>query len=115
MQKNWIKAICQNDFNVLISIVVSANGVKYSFSTLTQHLLFYTRTYICNFGDVNSIYSIEANFKQVKTILKKSFEHYQVWFFESHMVLNPEKIIANESVELVKKTLHTQTEKQVRI
>ena len=29
--------------------------------------------YICNFSDDNSLYSIEDNFKEVKTILRKNF------------------------------------------
>ena len=30
--------------------------------------------YICNFADGNSLYSVEDNFKEVKTMLKKNFE-----------------------------------------
>ena len=47
--------------------------------------------YICNFADHNSLYSIEDNFKEIKTMLKKNFEHLKGWFYENHMVLNPGK------------------------
>ena len=75
---------------------------------------FMQKAYICNFADDNSLYSIEHNFKEVKTILKKNFELLKVWFYENHIVSNPGKYhyliinnnIANESVELGKKTLH---------
>ena len=74
---------------------------------------FMQKAYICNFADDNSLYSIEHNFKEVKTILKKNFELLKVWFYENHIVSNPGKYhyliinnnIANESVELGK-TLH---------
>ena len=39
--------------------------------------------YIWNFADNNSLYSIEDNFKVVKTILKKNFALLQVWFYEN--------------------------------
>ena len=68
--------------------------------------------YICNFADDNSLYAIEDNFKEVKTILKKNFELLQGWFYENHMVVNPGKchylIIdkdINESIELDGKIL----------
>ena len=56
----------------------------------------------------NSLYSVEDNFKEVKTMLKKNFELLQEWFYENPMVLNPRKDhylvtikdIANESIEL---------------
>ena len=75
---------------------------------------FMQKAYICNFADDNSLYSIEHNFKEVKTILKKNFELLEVWFYENHIVPNPGKYhyliinnnIANESVELGKTTLH---------
>ena len=35
--------------------------------------------------------TVEDNFKDVITVLKKNFELLQVWFYENHMVLNPEK------------------------
>ena len=65
--------------------------------------------YICTFGDDNSSYSIEDNFKEV---LKNIFEILQGWFYENHRVLNPGKYhyviinkdIANESTDLGKKT-----------
>ena len=75
----------------------------------------------CNFADDNSLYLIEENFKEVKIILKKDFELLEVWFFESHMVLNPEKChyliinknTANESIELGNKTLHAEVEQKL--
>ena len=77
--------------------------------------------YICNFADGNSLYSIDDNFKEVKTMLKKNFELLQVWFYENHMVLNPGKCyyliinkdIANECIELGKKTLHAEAEQKL--
>ena len=74
--------------------------------------------YTCNFSDDNSLYSIEDNFKEVKTMLEKNFELLQGWFYENHMVLNPGKChdlitnkdITNESIELGKKTLHGEAE-----
>ena len=76
--------------------------------------------YICNFADYSSLYSIEDNFKEVKTMLKRNFELLQGWFYESHMVLNPGKCqyltkhkdITNESIELDKKTLHDKLEQK---
>ena len=75
-------------------------------------------TYICNFADDNLLYSIDDNFKEIKTILKKDLELLQGWFYEIHMVLNPGKChyliinkgIANESIEfeLGEKILHTE-------
>ena len=67
--------------------------------------------YISNFADGNSLYSIEDNFKEVKTMLKKNFEILQGWFYEDHMFLNPGKCyylminkdIANVSIDLGKK------------
>ena len=74
--------------------------------------------YICNFADDNSLYSIEDNLKEVKTILKKNFELLQGWFYENHMVLNPGKChyliinkdITNESIDLDEKILHAEAE-----
>ena len=70
---------------------------------------------ISNFADDYSLYSIEDNFKEVKTMLKKNFELLRGWFYENHMVLNPGKChyliinkdITNESIELGKKTNFT--------
>ena len=78
-------------------------------------------TYICNFADDNSLYPIEDNFKEVKTILKKNFELLQGLCYENHMVLNPGKChhlvinkdITNESIELDEKILHTEAEKEL--
>ena len=72
--------------------------------------------YICNFADDNSLYSIEDNFKYVKTILKKNFELLEGWFYENNMFLNPRKChylvinkdIPNESIELGEKILHSE-------
>ena len=77
--------------------------------------------YICNFADDNSLYSIEDNLKEVKTILKKNFELLQGWFYENHMVLNPGKChylvinkdITNESIELGEKVLHAEAEQKL--
>ena len=77
--------------------------------------------YICNFADDHSLYSIEDNLKEVKTILKKKFELLQGWFYENHMVLNPRKShylvinedIINESIELSEKILHVETEQKL--
>ena len=67
--------------------------------------------YISNFADGNSLYSIEDNFKEVKTMLKKNFEILEGWFYEDHMFLNPRKWyylminkdISNVSIDLGKK------------
>ena len=64
-----------------------------------------------------SLYPIEDNFKEVKTILKKNFELLQVLCYENHMVLNPGKChylvinkdITNESIELDEKILHARS------
>ena len=82
---------------------------------------FIHEAYICNFANNNSLYSSEDNFKEVKTIVKKNFELLQVWFYENHMFLNPEKChyliinksIANESIELGKKTLHAEAKQKL--
>ena len=78
-------------------------------------------TYTCNFADDISLYPIEDNFKEVKTILKKNFELLQGLFYENHMVLNPGKChylvinkdISNESIELDEKILHAEAEKKL--
>ena len=82
---------------------------------------FIHEAYICNFANNNSLYSSEDNFKEVKTIVKKNFELLQVWIYENHMFLNPEKChylvtnksIANESIELGKKTLHAEAKQKL--
>ena len=64
---------------------------------------------------------MEDNFKEVKANLRKNFELLQVWFYENHMALNPGKChyltinkdIANESIELGKKTLHDEAEQKL--
>ena len=94
----------------------------FSFNIFVNDIFYFIQdAYICNFGDDNSLYSIEDNFKEVKTVLKKDFEILQGWFYENHMVLNPGKChyliinkdIANESIELVKKTLHAEAEEKL--
>ena len=70
--------------------------------------------YICYFADDNSLYSIESNFKDVKTIVKKDFKLVQVQFYKNRMVLNPGKChylirnkgTTNEYIKLGKKTLN---------
>ena len=65
--------------------------------------------------------SVEDNFTEVKTILKKNFELLQLKFFEYHMVLNPGKYhysiiskdITSESIELGNKTLHAEAEQKL--
>ena len=77
--------------------------------------------FICNFADDNSLYSIEYNFKEVKTMLKKKFELLEERFYENHMVLNPgkchyliiDKDISNEFIELGKKSLHAKAEQKL--
>ena len=76
---------------------------------------------ICSFADDNSSYSIEVNFKEVKTMLKKNFELLQGWLYENYMVLNPgkcylliiNKVTTNESIELGKKSLHAETKQKL--
>ena len=54
-------------------------------------------------------------------MLKKNFDLLQGWFYENHVVLNPGKChyliinkdIANESIELDKKTLHAEAEQKL--
>ena len=78
--------------------------------------------YICNFADDNLLYSIEENFKDVKTIVKKNFKFVQVQFYKHCIVLNPGKChylvrnkdTANESIKLGKKTLHAEAEQKLR-
>ena len=75
---------------------------------------------ICNFVDNNSLYLVENNLKDVKTIVKKNFKLVQVQFYKNRMVQNPEKFhylittkdTSNESIKLAKKTLHAEAEKK---
>ena len=87
------------------------------FNILVNDIFYFIQdAYICNSADDNSLYPIENNFKEVKTMLKKKFDLFQGWFYENHMVLNlgkchyliTNKDIANESIELGKKTLHVE-------
>ena len=62
------------------------------FNIFINYIFYFIQdAYICNFADHNSLYSIEDNFKEIKTMLKKNFEHLKGWFYENHMVLNPGK------------------------
>ena len=78
---------------------------------------FIQEPYICDFADDNSLYSIEDNCKEVKTILKENFELLQVWFYEKHTVLYMGKChyliinkdITNKSIELRKTTLYAES------
>ena len=92
------------------------------FNILINDIFYFIQdAYICNFADDNSLYSIENNFKEDKTRLKKNFEILRGWFYENHTVLNPGKChyliinkdIANESIELGKKTLHAEAEQKL--
>ena len=91
------------------------------FNILFNIFYFIQDVYICNVTDDNSLYSIEDNFKEVKTMLKKNFELLQGWFHENRMVLNPGKChyliinkhITNESIGLGEKTLHAEAEQQL--
>ena len=77
--------------------------------------------YICKFVDNNSLYLVEDNLKDVKTIVKKNFKLVQVQFYKNRMVQNPGKfhyLIAtkdssNESIKLAKKTLHAEAEQKL--
>lgn len=71
---------------------------------------FIQEAYIFNTANYNSFYSIDDNFKEFKTILKKNFKYLYVWFSENYMVLNREnhliinKEISKESIEFGNKT-----------
>ena len=80
------------------------------FNIIINDIFFFIQdAYICNFADDNSRYSIEDDFSEVKTMLKKNFEILRGWFYENHMVLNPRKChysitnkdIANEPINLL--------------
>ena len=87
-----------------------------TFSVLYKTLCKTIYKTICDYAHDNSLNSIENNFKEVKTILKKNFELLKGWFYENHMVLNPGKChyltinkdIANEFIELGKTILHAE-------
>ena len=71
------------------------------------------------YSDDNSLYSIEDNFKEVKIVFK-NFELLQMCFFLERygskswkMPLLNNKDIANESIELGNKTLHTEDKWEV--
>ena len=77
--------------------------------------------YICNFVDNNSLYLVEDNLKDVKTIVKKNFKLVQVQFYKNRMVLNPGKFhylitnkdTSNASIKLGKKTLHVEAQQKL--
>ena len=77
--------------------------------------------YICNFVDNNSLYLVEDNLKDVKTIVKKNFKLVQAQFYKNRMALNPgkshylitNKDTSNESIKLGKKTLHAEAEQKL--
>ena len=52
---------------------------------------FIQEAYTGSFLDYNLLFSIDGNFTEVKTMLKKNFELLQAWFCETNMVLNPGK------------------------
>ena len=56
---------------------------------------FIQEAHIYKFADGNSLYSIEDDFKEVKTILKTNFELSQVWFYKDHIALNSGKPLLN--------------------
>ena len=51
--------------------------------------------YICNFADGNSLYSIEYNFKEVKTMLKKNWTFTSVVLWEPHGPKSPKMPLLN--------------------
>ena len=59
--------------------------------SINNNFYFIQDAYICNFADDNSLYLIEDNFKEAKTILNKNFKLLKVWFYKKHVVLNPGK------------------------
>ena len=72
------------------------------FNIFINYIFYFIQgAYICNFADDNSLYSIEDNLKEVKTILKKNVELVQGWFYENHIVLNRGKshyLIINKDI-----------------
>ena len=102
---------------ILLGVPQGSIPGPFLFNIFINDILYFIQdAYICNFADDNSLYSIEVNLKEVKTILKKNFELLQWWFYENHMVLNPGKChylvinkdIINESIKLGKKILHAE-------
>ena len=92
------------------------------FDIFINDVFYFTEdAYICHFADDHSLYYIEDNLKEVKTILKKNFEHLQGWLYENHMVLNPGKChyllinkdITNEWIKLGVKVLHAKAEQKL--
>ena len=77
---------------------------------LNDIFYFIQEAYIYNFAGDNSLYSIEDNYKEVKTILRRTLNSYKCGL--SYTILNPAKChystikkdITNEYVELGKKT-----------
>ena len=55
-----------------------------SFNIFINDIFYFMQeSYICNFADDNSLYSIEDNFEEVKNILKNNFLFLQEWFFRT--------------------------------
>ena len=77
--------------------------------------------YICIFADNDSLYLVDDNLKDVKTIVKKNFKLVQLQFYKNCMVLNPEKChylirnknTASKSIKLGKKALHAEAEQKL--
>ena len=72
--------------------VTRVNSCDLLFNIFINDIFYFIQgAYLCNFADDNSLYSLEDNFKEVKTIWKKNFELLQRWFYENHIVQNPER------------------------
>ena len=51
---------------------------------------FITNSYLCSYADDNTLYAISTNIHVVKYNLKANFAVMLKWFYETHMVPNPE-------------------------
>ena len=57
--------------------------MPFLFSIYIKDIFHFTRkANTCNFAADNSLYSMEDNVKEVKTIFNKNFKLLKVWFFE---------------------------------